>query len=327
MTKRTETKEQNQTSEIDPMRRMIMGAMGTTLALAACSAGDEANAKEKEKKSGDFNAYDRMRQFDNGELDGKPWVSKKFGNFDLDDPVDNNLAKLKMTNNLLGKRTYIPMIVRMHLARENVPGGLLFGTAGMFTWQLQEPDPVEFPDAPEGTVVSRSMFTSRYLDPETMEPVDKLLNPYNGTMMEIEDNNFAENFLIYPKGGAKFVEEPQFADDDPSKPKLSNMKKWGDDLILFQGGVYSKPGNHQPRFTENMWRCNYNDVMDPNKTLIDMSYAFAGANKAYEKPWAGYAEDDHDLLIDLAIGKKVHSVEDIPEFHRRVMVSKYPDRV
>lgn len=313
---------------VDPVRRMFVAAFSAGAAMSALGAGKRAHAQdEQDEEAATFNAYERMREFKAGEMDATPWVAPKLGNFDLDDPIDNTLAKLKMTNNLVGSRTYIPMIVRMHLAREDQPGGLLFGIAGMFTWQLQEPDPEEFPDLPDGTVVSRSMYTSRYLDPDTMEPAERLENPYNGKMMDIEDNIFAENFLIFPKGGGRFVEEPQFADDDPDRPKLSLFKKWGDELVLFLGGVYSKPGKHQPRFTENIWRSNYRDVMDPERTLIDMNYSFAGANKAFEKPWAGYTEADSDLLIDLAVGKKVHSVDDIPDFHKRVLLERYPDRI
>jgi hypothetical protein len=316
------------TTGVDPVRRMFLAALGTSAAMAALSAGEKARAQDaQDGESETFNAFNRMREFKGNELSGKPWVAPKLGNFDLEDPVENNLAKLKMTNNLVGSRTYIPMIVRMHLAREEQPGGLLFGIAGMFTWQLQETDPEEYPDVPEGTIASRSMYTSRYLDPDTMEPAERLKNPYNGKMMEIQDNIFAENFLIFPKGGGRFVEEPQFANDDPDRPKLSLFKKWGDELVLFLGGVYSKPGNHQPRFTENIWRSNYDDVMNPDKGLIDMNYSFAGANKAFEKPWAGYTEADSDLLIDLAVGKKVHSVDDIPDYHKRVLLEKYPDRI
>ena len=312
-------------SSIDPVRRMFVAALGTGAAMSALTTGGKARAQEDGGET--FNAYERMREFKAGEMDGKPWVATKHGNFDLDDPTDNNLAKLKMTNNLVGSRTYIPMIVRMHLAREQQPGGLLFGIAGMFTWQLQEPDAEEFPNLPEGTIVSRSMYTSRYLDPDTMEPTERLMNPYNGKMMEVEDNIFAENFHIFPKGSGRFVEEPQFANDDPDRPQLSLFKQWGDELVLFLGGVYSEPGKHQPRFTENIWRSDYRDVMDPDRSLIPMNYAFSGANKAFEKPWAGYTEADSDLLIDLAVGKKVHSVDAIPDYHKRVLLEKYPERL
>jgi hypothetical protein len=98
-------------------------------------------------------------------------------------------------------------------------------------------------------------------------------------MMKHEDNIFVENFINFPKGGASFLEEPQFANDAP-------------------------------------------DV-----GLIDMRCSFTGVNKAWKKPWAGYEKTDQDLLQDLAYGRKVHSVDDIPDFHKRVLFEKYPDRI
>jgi hypothetical protein len=328
MTSKTRSETRGSGNEaFNPSRRTVLSALGGTIALAGCAPKLYAQSNGPKDDAEFFNAYDRTKRFTKGEMDGKPWVAKKFGNFDLDDPSDNNLARRKMTNNLVGERTYIPMIVRLMIGREQEPGGVVLGGAGMFTWQLQEPDPAEFPDLPEGTVLMRSMYTARYLDPETMEPVDELRNPYNGKMMKLEDQLFVENFLTFPKGGSYFVEEPQFANDDPDTVKMYNIKKWGDDLVLFQGGSYSEPGKHQPRFTENMWRCSYKDVMDPARSLIPMSYSFSGVNKAFEKPWMGYTEADEDLLLDLAIGQKVHGVENIPEFHKRVLVEKYPDRL
>jgi len=312
----------------DPMRRMVLGALAGTVGLIA--AAQTGRAQDDAETGGEepiFNAYERKRTFDRDEMDGAPWVAAQTGEFDLADPAQNRLARLKMTNNLVGRRTYIPMLVRMVIGREPNPGGPLLGAASMFTWQLQVPNPEEFPDAPDGTALMRSMFTARYLDPETMEPVERLLNPFSGEMMEVEDYIFVENFLTFPNGGSRFVEERQFADDDPSKPKLSLFKKWGDELVLFAGGVYSKPGPHQPRFTENMWGSAHADVMNPDVELIETRYSFMGVNKAYEKPWAGYRVGDADILCSLAHGKKVHSAEDLPDFHKRVLAEKYPDRL
>lgn len=305
----------------------MLSVLGGGLALAASGTRLAAQSQVDDGEAGFFNAYDRTKWFTKGEMDGTPWIAPKHGNFDLQDPVDNKLARLKMTGNLLGKRTYIPMLVRLMLAREELPGGPILGGAGMFTWQLQEPDPTEFPGLPEGSIVMRSMYTARYLDPATMEPVDELRNPYNGTLMKLEDQLFVENFIIFPNGGNRFVEEPQFADDDPEAPKLSHFKRWGDELVLFAGGSYSEPGKHQPRFTENMWRSSHDDVMRPDRGEIALDYSFCGVNKAFEKPWMGYSEADEDLLLDLANGRKFHSAEDIPGFHKRVLLEKYPDRI
>lgn len=312
-------------------RRAVLRLFGGGVAIAATSsrlmAQSQTEVQVKASEEEFFNAYDRTKRFTNGEMDKTPWIADKHGNFDLDNARDNKLARLKMTNNLLGKRTYIPMLVRLMLAREEQPGGPALGGAGMFTWQLQEPDPAEFPGLPEGSIVMRSMYTARYLDPDTMEPVDELRNPYNSTLMKLEDQLFVENFIIFPNGGSKFIEEPQFVNDDPDLEKLSHFKRWGDELVMFSGGTYSKPGKHQPRFTENMWRSKFDEVMDPDRGLIGVDYSFCGVNKAFEKPWMGYSENDEDLLLDLANGRKFHDIDDIPDFHKRVLLEKYPDRV
>lgn len=329
MTDKTEPSNTNSDAQAqDPQRRLLLSALGGAVGALAL-AGDSrlASAEEKEKKEKVFNAYERTKRFTNGEMDGKPWIAKKTGNFDLDDPYDNRLAKLKISNNLAGERTYIPMLTRQLIAREDLPGGLLLGAASMFTWQMQEPDPEVFGELPEGTALIRSMFTSVYLDPNTMEPVSSMENPFNGATIELEDYIFVENFLSFPRGGSRFVEERQFSDDDPDQPKPALIKRWGDDLILFNGGIYSKPGKHQPRFTENTWRSDAKAVMDPDVSLVETNYNFLGINKAFEKPWAGYTMDDTDSLVSLASGKKVHRPEDLPDFHKRVLVEKHPDRI
>ena len=290
------------------------------------NAEDSAPAAAKEEEV--FNAYNRMRTFDNNEMDkGKPWVAKKHGNFDLNDPYDNRLAKMKMSNNLVGKRSYVAMMIRQIVAREELPGGLLVGGVALFSWQLQVPDPKEFPNLPEDSLIMRSLYTARYLDPHTMELVETMKNPFNGKMMKLEDAFFAENYISYPKGGTSFVEEPEFSNDDPDAPKPALIKRWGDELTMYTGGIYSNPGQHQPRFTETNWTCKYDDVMNPDKHLIDSRFNIMAVNKAFEKPWAGYTLDDKDLLCSHATGRKIHSVEEIPEFHKRLICERYPERL
>lgn len=338
---KTSTPPANEADAHDLMRRKLLGALGSAAGILAIfpsaparSQAQPAASKGLAKPAGDgaagekvFNAYERTRKFQKNEMAGTPWVASQKGNFDLSDPVQASLARLKMTQNLVGKRTYIPMFVRLMLGREDNPGGLLLGGAGLFTWQLQVPDPEQFPGLPDGTVLMRSMYTARYLDPATMEPTDKLLNPYNGKMMELEDSLFVENFLSFPKGGSRDLEELQFANDEPDAAKPRLIKKWGDELVMFQGGTYAEPGKHQPRFTENMWASNHKDVMNPEMPLVDTRYSFAGVNKAFEKPWAGYSTKDKDILCTLAYGRKVHRPEDIPDFHKRVLVERHPDRL
>ena len=46
-------------------------------------------------------------------------------------------------------------------------------------------------------MVMRTVYTARYLDPQTMEPAERLVNPFNGIVMELEDYLSIETFLLY----------------------------------------------------------------------------------------------------------------------------------
>ena len=317
----------------DPARRTMLAGLGGTLSWMAFGGTSALAQEDKDQQGGayteeGFNAYFRQQGFENDELNsGEPWIAPQMGNFDVNDPYGNRLARMKMTSNLSGARTYVPMMVTFTIGRPQEPGARILGGAAMFTWQSQKPDPEEFPNAPSDSIIMRSLYTAVYLDPKTMEPVKRLENPLNGVMMELEDYMFFENFLFFAKGGSQLLEELEFANDPADKPKLDLIKKWGDDAMLFQGGVYGKPGIHQPRHTDVRWRCNWDDLMDPDKDLIESSFQISGVNKAYEKPWMGYDMDDPELLFPTSVGKKVHSIEDIPDFHKRVLVEKYPERV
>lgn len=319
----------------DSLRRGLLASMAGIAGMAVMAPLGRVHAQEPDEKPSAgaygekvFNSYNRPRSFLNGEMDkGVPWKARQTGNFDLEDPAQNHLVSLKMTNNLVGERTYIPMLARMLIARPDEPGALVLGIASMFTWQLQVPNPGEFGETPEGTAVMRSMYTAVYLDPVSMKPVTELENTLTGKMMELEDYLFIENFLSFPNGGSRFIAERQFADDDPYEPKPKNIQNWGDELILFMGGIYNQPGIHQPRFTENNWTSKQADVMDPDAALIKTQYALMGANKAYEKPWTGYTTSDPEILCTLARGKKVHTADDLPDIHKQLIAERYPDRL
>jgi hypothetical protein len=211
--------------------------------------------------------------------------------------------------------------------RSEQPGGVMYGGYALFTWQLQVPDPKEFPWVPEGTALQRAQYSCVYVNPETMKPVKETLNPITGKMMPLNDYIFVENFLWFPNGGVGFVEEPEMANDDPNKVKMPHVRVLGDDVLLTGDGVYKNPGKHQPRFTMAMWRAAKDYIMDPDRALDNSFYSHQGLTKAYEKPWTGHTIDEDVIIGSLANGKKVHSVDDIPDTHKRLILEKYPDRI
>lgn len=314
-------------------RRMLLAATAGTagvaaMATAACSETSETKEEPSAEQEDAFNSWERTKSFTNNEMNsGTPWVATKQGNFDLSSPYEANLARLKIINNLVGERTYVPMVLRAMAGRSEQPGGVMYGGYALFTWQLQVPDPKEFHWVPEGTALQRAQYSCVYVDPQTMEPVEETRNPITGKMMPLSDYIFVENFLWFPNGGVGFVEEPEMADDTPTKEKMPHVQPLGDDIILTGDGVYRNPGKHQPRFTMAIWRSSLAHIMDPNSPLGPSIYSHQGLTKAYEKPWTGHTIDEEVIIGSLANGKKVHSVDEIPDTHKRLILEKYPDRV
>ncbi|MEM9879461.1 MAG: hypothetical protein AAF862_09320 [Pseudomonadota bacterium] len=312
-------------------RRMLLAATAGTagaaaIAAAGCSEAAQSNVEKPAEQA--FNSWERTKNFTNGEMDsGTPWVAPKQGNFDLRNAFDANLARLKIINNLVGERTYVPMVLRAISGRSEQPGGVMYGGYALFTWQLQVADPKEFPGVPEGTALQRAQYSCVYVDPQSMQPVKETRNPITGKMMQLNDYIFVENFLWFPNGGVGFVEEPEMANDDPNAVKMPHVRELGDDIMLTGDGIYSNPGKHHPRFTMALWRASLEQIMDSNRPLESAYYSHQGVSKAYEKPWTGHTVDEDVIIGTLASGKKVHSVDDIPDTHKRLILEKYPDRV
>lgn len=307
-------------------RRSVLLGMG---ALAG-SMAVPARAEDKKKQT---NIPDRPDgpandSFQKDELNGEPWIAEKQGNFDLGDARENQLATLKMTNNLVGEKSYIVMFSRALLGPQGTGGSVLYGHMGFWTWQLQVPDKEEFPDAPAGTVAQRAMYTGMILDPFTYEPTDSIYNKYLDKHVKPVDSLFAETYLLYPNGGANSVDRDNFVRDDPNaKKKMKPMVRWGDDVATFLDGIFQSEGPHQPRMDNSIWTSNYADVMNPDVGLVKTDYNFAGIMRAWSRPWIGIGKDDDTQVLWNVKGTKVHSLEDFPSLLRDHLVSKYPGRV
>ena len=225
--------------------KTLGGLMGLGIATSFAMGGRVAAQQEA---SGLAN-----RSFSQKELQGKPWIPSKLGNFNLRDPWENRLAAMKATNNLIGAKTYVPMISRALLGPPGTAGAPLYGHVGLWTWQLQEPDPAEFPDAPAGSFVQRAMFTGAILSPYTYERVDSVYNHVLDKDVEAEDSLFAESYVFYPKGGATSVDRPEFMDDDPELLKsLRPFVRFGDEVTMFVDGIFHNEGPHQPGYYNAM---------------------------------------------------------------------------
>lgn len=302
-------------------RRALFRGFGAL--MAASFAGGEALAQQRESGLA-------RSELTEAEARGKPAVfdADKRGNFDLDDLSGNRLATLKVTNNLVGRKTYVAMFSRVYLGPQGRGGAAIHGHLGLWTWQLQWPDPKEYPNAPPGTVVQRALFTGIILDPWTYKPATKIFNPYLKKDVAASDSLFAESYLIFPQGGGQSLDRPEFMDSPEQRAARRNAyMMWGDKLSIFLAGLFQNEGPNQPRMDGSIWTADHRQVMDPTVDLVTTDYNFAGLMRAWERPWIGVGRDDQAQLLWNVKGTKLHSVDEFPEVMKTHLVKKYPDRV
>lgn len=302
-------------------RRTLLKGMGSVLATGIAASGlTLRDAWAQQEASGLTQS-----RFADEAMNGKPWVHRGSQDFDWATPQGNRLATLKITNNLVGEKTYVAMFSRVLLGPQGKPGAPLHGHVGLWTWQLQEPDPKEFPDAEPGSVVQRALFTGMILDPYTYKPVDAVHNHYTGKAVKVKDSVFAETYVLKPKGGHESIDRPEFMTEE--RTTLNPHVVWGDEISVFLAGIFQNEGPNQPRMDSSVWTASYADFKNPDKPLIRSDYNFAGLMRAWERPWIGVDKSDDAQLLWNVKGTKVHRVEEIPALVRDTILKKYPDRV
>jgi len=60
---------------------------------------------------------------------------------------------------------------------------------------------------------------------------------------------------------------------------------------------------------------------------VQAGHNFIWQNKALEKPWACCGLQDMESMCSLASGKKMHLAEVLPDFHKRALAERHPDRL
>ncbi|MDE0455435.1 MAG: hypothetical protein OXJ63_09040 [Gammaproteobacteria bacterium] len=258
-------------------------------------------------------------------LSAEPAVVEFDRPLDLTDPSDAWYAKIKATNNLAGVKTYVPMFSRAYICPQGQPAHPVFGHCGIWTWQLQKATTDEFEDAREGSMIQRALYTGTILDPYTFEPVETLENPYTGETITVEDSIFAMNYLLHPMGGGRDIDIAEFynPEEKPDTPYV----RFGDEVAFVLAGLFQGEGDYQPRADSSWWTTNYAQLIDPDQPLVETRYNFTGLMRAWERPWLGVEKPDQTQLLWAVEGRKVHSIDRIPDLLHKHVLSKYDDRV
>lgn len=261
--------------------------------------------------------------------DQTPWKLDIKPPFNLEDPVGRWAAVLKSTMNLVGARTYVSSFSRVYLTEVGKPAQVFYGTCGTWTYQQVVPKPGQFKQfepLPENTVLQLGLYTGVVLDPHTFLPTEEVYNPIIGRKVKTEDSLFAESYLLYPGGGMTSVERSQFLNN--REPVKHAFVRSGDSLAWMFPALFAGQGDFQPRMDSSWWVCDYNELQNPKKDLIDCKYSWVGMTRAAEKKWWGMQGMDNGIYGTLwntygTVTNELSRVEGIVLDH---VFSKYPDR-
>jgi hypothetical protein len=228
--------------------------------------------------------------------------------FDLSDPRERALARLKVIVNLVGKKSYLSVMSRHFLCPPNQPPRAWVNELELFTMYLER--------LPQGDV-QRSVFTRVFVDPESLEPVREVRNPFSRQVVPVGDRLFALTLPVRldPQAAVRNVTE--------SDLPVVRFGEW----IDFTGlAVREGEGFHQPSFDTSTWRVKYAELQKPGRGLIEAHYAFSSLLRGSLLSWAGMAADDPTQVLTTKSGFKVHDAARLPELVQRSIVARYPQR-
>ena len=103
--------------------------------------------------------------------------------------------------------------------------------------------------------------------------------------------------------------------------------RFGDEVAFVLAGLFQGEGDYQPRADSSWWTTNYAQLIDPDQPLVETRYNFTGLMRAWERPWLGVEKPDQTQLLWAVEGRKVHSIDRIPDLLHKHVLSKYDDRV
>lgn len=294
----TAAPKQSEKSRRDILKKSFtVAGLGVLISNAADIAGP-ANAASKPPSTGDG-----------------PATFAKTGNFDLSDPYDLNLARLKTIGSLDGSKTYFYTISRHTLCPPGKSPYPIFAEMELNTIKF-----VREVGAPESSAIARSLFTRTALDPVTFKPIEKYYNPYLDKTIYPEDTLF---------GGSGF--KLDLAADAPPNPITQPDEphyRLGEDEIAF---ILFDPrkgeGDWQPRVDTVVWRTSHRDLMNPKLAAIEADHTYTAFLRASAYRWSGIAEDDKAQALTMKTGAKVTQLKDLPKEAHEYLVSKYPERM
>lgn len=292
-----------------------LGSVGIGLTLAGCADTAIAGTGAVTNNKAAIPAVPR-RVIDRSMWGKRPRATfKKTGNFDLSNPNDLNLARMKVLGSINGDKAYLYTISRHILCPEGKPPYPLFAEMELTTVWLERDDSISKDEA-----FVCAYFTRAAVDPTSFKPIDQYNNPYLGRTIEVKDTLFGGSGSKIDMG-PNAPPNPITQNDDP------HFRLGGDEISFILFDPRSGEGAFQPRIDTVVWSTSYRDLMDPETRNVRSSHSYSAVLKASAYPWSGITKSDPAQMLTMKTGTKVNSLADLPKEFQDRLVSRYPERM
>ncbi|WP_394728713.1 hypothetical protein [Altererythrobacter sp. GH1-8] len=259
------------------------------------------------------------------------WKPEFTGPYDLSRPLDNHHAFAKVQANLAGEYSWLAQYGWVMLAPPGQPAFPWLGKVTLVqlfvTPASEEITPGE--ELSEHDYVLWGTFNQVYVDPRTMAPLDRVLNPYTGKTIDVPSVDYADRLtmrlgrrLIVPGVDPKFYDQPWDRDGGYSQHFIDT----GNEIAYTVLGASQQPGPHQPRVDVAHWTSTRDDIMDPAKRSIDCKRDYTSVMYAAEYPWMGVERGDPTQIITHLSGLKTQNVARLPDFIKPLVLDRFKGR-
>ena len=255
------------------------------------------------------------------------WFPKHTGNFNLADPEGNFYAFAKAQANLAGAYSWLAQYGWILMAPPGVPAYPLIGRVHLAQYFVTPADPDLVPDVGEDDYMLWGTFTTTHVDPRTFEPIDRILNPYTGKMIDLPTIRYADKLafrkgksIIVPGVDPSFYNQPWDEDGGYSQHFID-----ADDNVSYTVlGSAQHHGPHQPRVDIGFWSVKRDELMDPTLRSIDTRRDYTAVMKTSEYAWYGVPQGDPAQLIVHLTGTKTQNIARIPDFVKELTLRRFP---
>lgn len=244
----------------------------------------------------------RSLGFAAGALAATPALAQRSRSVDLNDPLENLRAYVRMRGDLSGRTVIERVEARTMGAVERQLPKPLYAAIGI---QVSRFRPTE-----EGFALKFKYF-SLTTDVATGAPLTVFDNPYTGARNPIPPRLNDNPEIVLTTQGWRFPNRPK----DPSAQKNPGVvRPWarlGDQLSLTDTLVSPPRYENHPAFQSFTYLADYAAATDPCRAAVPSS--FAGTGMENWRDWMEIKEDTGSLVVHM-VGHKVRGRADFPDW-------------